>query len=68
MAIKGSGIYADNSVLDLNNTIFEDMKAVEGAAIYALNTARIDIKNSQLRQCNSTNNGIITLYESQLTM
>ena len=40
---KGSGIYVENSVVYLNNTTFQDLTAVSGAAIVALNEAVLDI-------------------------
>ena len=58
---NGSGIYADDSYLVMNNTILQDMNAESGAAIFALNDADIHISHSQFIKCRSTTGGLIDL-------
>ena len=53
----------------MNNTIFQDMKAENGAAIFALNDAVVTVSHSKFRECNTTiSGGLITLAESNLKM
>ena len=67
-ATHSSGIYADNSMLFMNNTVFEEMESQYGT-IVAFNDANITVTQSRFIACNTENvGGAITLFESNLTI
>ena len=57
----GSGIFVDQSKVNMNNTEFYDLIADSGSAIFAVDESKLNISHSKFYDSSVNNDGIITL-------